>query len=120
VVEVADVVGSTSQIIKAAQTMDNDTFIVATDKAIFYKMQQMAPGKTFIEAPTGGSGATCRSCAHCPWMAMNGLDNLYECLAEGLNEVTVPQATADGAMVSLNRMLDFAKEHGVQSQGRRF
>ena len=120
VVEVADVVGSTSQIIKAAQTMDNDTFIVATDKAIFYKMQQMAPGKTFIEAPTGGSGATCKSCAHCPWMAMNGLDNLYECLAEGLNEVTVPQATADGAMVSLNRMLDFAKEHGVQSQGRRF
>lgn len=120
VVEVADVVGSTSQIIKAAQTMDNDTFIVATDKAIFYKMQQMAPGKTFLEAPTGGSGATCKSCAHCPWMAMNGLDNLYECLAEGLNEVTVPQATADGAMVSLNRMLDFAKEHGVQSQGRRF
>lgn len=120
VVEVADVVGSTSQIIKAAQTMDSDTFIVATDKAIFYKMQQVAPGKTFIEAPTGGSGATCRSCAHCPWMAMNGLDNLYECLTEGLNEVTVPQATADGAMVSLNRMLDFAKEHGVQSQGRRF
>lgn len=120
VVEVADVVGSTSQIIKAAQEMDNDTFIVATDKAIFYKMQQMAPGKTFIEAPTGGSGATCRSCAHCPWMAMNGLDNLYECLAEGLNEVKVPQATADGALVSLGRMLDFAKEHGVQSQGRRF
>lgn len=120
VVEVADVVGSTSQIIKAAQEMDNDTFIVATDKAIFYKMQQMAPGKTFIEAPTGGSGATCRSCAHCPWMAMNGLDNLYECLAEGLNEVKVPQATVDGALVSLGRMLDFAKEHGVQSQGRRF
>lgn len=120
VVLIADVVGSTSQIIKAAQVMDNDTFIVATDKAIFYKMQQMAPGKTFIEAPTGGSGATCRSCAHCPWMAMNGLDNLYECLAEGLNEVIVPKATADGALVSLGRMLDFAKEHGVQSQGRSF
>lgn len=120
VVKIADVVGSTSQIIKAAQTMDNDTFIVATDKAIFYKMQQMAPGKTFMEAPTGGTGATCRSCAHCPWMAMNGLDNMYECLAEGLNEVNVPTATAEGAMVSLNRMLDFAKEHGVQSQGRRF
>ncbi len=66
-------VGSTSQLIKASQTMPNDTFIVATDKGIFYKMQQAMPDKTFIEAPTGGNGATCRSCAHCPWMAMNGL-----------------------------------------------
>ena len=120
VVKVADVVGSTSQIIKAAQVMDNDTFIVATDKAIFYKMQQMAPGKTFIEAPTGGTGATCKSCAHCPWMAMNGLDNLESCLDQGLNAVEVDEDVAAKAMISLNRMLDFAKEHGVQSQGRRF
>lgn len=120
VVKVADVVGSTSQIIKAAQTMENDTFIVATDKAIFYKMQQMAPGKTFIEAPTGGSGATCRSCAHCPWMAMNGLQNLKSCLERSLNEVTVDDKIADKALASLNRMLDFAQTHGVKSEGRRF
>ncbi len=120
VVLLADIVGSTSQIIKAAQTMDNETFIVATDKAIFYKMQQAAPGKLFIEAPTGGSGASCKSCAHCPWMAMNGLDNLSECLEQGLNEVTVDEGIAKKAMISLNRMLDFAKEHGVQTQGRRF
>lgn len=120
VVLLADIVGSTSQIIKAAQTMDNETFIVATDKAIFYKMQQAAPGKLFIEAPTGGSGASCKSCAHCPWMAMNGLDNLSECLEQGLNAVTVDEGIAKKAMISLNRMLDFAKEHGVQTQGRRF
>ncbi|MCP3704070.1 MAG: quinolinate synthase NadA, partial [Alteromonas sp.] len=47
VVEMADAVGSTSQLIKASQTMDNDTFIVATDKGIFYKMQQLTPEKTF-------------------------------------------------------------------------
>lgn len=120
VVKLADVVGSTSQIINAAKSMENDTFIVATDKAIFYKMQQMAPGKIFIEAPTGGNSASCKSCAHCPWMAMNDLKNLYECLAGELNEVQVDKAVAGGAMQSLNRMLDFAKEHGVQSQGRRF
>ena len=120
VVLLADIVGSTSQIIKAAQTMDNETFIVATDKAIFYKMQQAAPGKLFIDAPTGGSGASCKSCAHCPWMAMNGLDNLSECLEQGLNAVTVDEGIAKKAMISLNRMLDFAKEHGVQTQGRRF
>ncbi len=120
VVRLADVVGSTSQIIQAAKSMENQSFIVATDKAIFYKMQQMAPGKTFIEAPTGGTGATCKSCAHCPWMAMNDLENLYQCLDKGLNEVDVDVQTAGKAMRSLNRMLDFAKEHGVQSQGRRF
>jgi len=120
VVKVADVVGSTSQIINAAKSMDNDTFIVATDKAIFYKMQQMAPGKTFIEAPTGGNGAMCKSCAHCPWMAMNGLENLHDCLAQSLNEVQVDEQIAEKAMISLNRMLDFAKQHGVQSKGRQF
>lgn len=120
VVKVADVVGSTSQIINAAKSMDNDTFIVATDKAIFYKMQQMAPGKTFIEAPTGGNGAMCKSCAHCPWMAMNDLQNLHDCLAGSLNAIEVEDSVADKAMVSLNRMLDFAKTHGVQSKGRQF
>jgi len=80
----------------------------------------MAPGKTFIEAPTGGTGATCKSCAHCPWMAMNDLENLESCLEQNLNEVTVDETTAKKAMISLTRMLDFAKEHGVQAQGRRF
>gem|GEM_PF-6313561 len=38
-------------------------------------MQQASPGKQLLIAPTGGSGATCRSCANCPWMAMNELEN---------------------------------------------
>ncbi len=107
VVALADVVGSTSQIIAAAQKMPNDTFIVATDKAIFYKMQQFAPGKRFIEAPTAGAGATCRSCAHCPWMAMNGLENLLEACIEGKDEVFVDPDTAVRAMLPLRKMLDF-------------
>ncbi|MBD3642580.1 MAG: quinolinate synthase NadA [Alcanivorax sp.] len=110
VVEMADVVGSTSQLIKAACEMDNDAFIVATDKGIFYKMQQLAPGKTFLEAPTAGSGATCRSCAHCPWMAMNGLQNMLAVLEDdnGMGqEIFVDPDLAEKAMVPLNRMLDF-------------
>lgn len=83
IVAMADAVGSTSQLIKASQELPNETFIVATDKGIFYKMQQLQPNKTFIEAPTAGNGATCRSCAHCPWMAMNGLKAIEEALTEG-------------------------------------
>jgi len=108
-VELADAVGSTSQLINASQALPNDTFIVATDNGIFYKMQQLSPNKVFIEAPTAGSGATCRSCAHCPWMAMNDLESLYMSLKAGSNEVFVDEALRKAALVPLNRMLDFNK-----------
>ncbi len=107
VVEMADAVGSTSQLIKAAQELPNETLIVATDKAIFYKMQQAVPGKLLIEAPTSGNGATCRSCAHCPWMAMNGLRNIAEVLENGNQEIFVNEALRKDAIRSLQRMLDF-------------
>lgn len=107
VVELADAVGSTSQLIKAAQELPNETLIVATDRGIFYKMQQAAPGKTFIEAPTGGSGATCRSCAHCPWMAMNGLQNILDGLRQGRDEVFVDDQLRQDALRPLERMLSF-------------
>src|SRR5690554_2301646 len=83
VVALADVAGSTSQLIKAARELPHNKLIVATDRGIFYKMQQVVPGKTLFEAPTAGNGATCKSCAHCPWMAMNELDNLAEALRNG-------------------------------------
>ncbi|WP_417760583.1 quinolinate synthase NadA [Shewanella sp.] len=122
VVEMADAVGSTSQLINAAQNMPHDTFIVATDKGIFYKMQQAAPGKTLIEAPTGGHGATCRSCAHCPWMAMNGLKAIYTALSAESDQLADHQVFVDDglrqqALVPLTRMLDFAAELKLQVKG---
>lgn len=109
VVDIADAVGSTSQLIKASQTLPNQQFIVATDRGIFYKMQQASPNKEFMEAPTAGSGATCRSCAHCPWMAMNELENLAHVLETGEQEVFVESALIPKALVPLQRMLDFVK-----------
>jgi len=116
VVAQADMVGSTSQMIAAAQNMDADTFIVATDNGILHKMRAAAPGKRFIEAPTAGNSATCKSCAHCPWMAMNGLLNLAETLENMHNEIHVDPAVGELAVRSINRMLDFAaaKKAGVQ------
>jgi quinolinate synthase len=107
VVDMADVVGSTSQLIKAAQMLSNTQFIVATDQGIFYKMQQTCPDKEFYIAPTAGSGATCRSCANCPWMAMNDLERLAHVLEHGGQEIHVEPALARQAMIPLQRMLDF-------------
>jgi quinolinate synthase len=108
VVAQADVVGSTSQLIAAAVSLDAKEFIVATDNGILHKMRQAAPGKVFIEAPTAGNSATCKSCAHCPWMAMNGLQNLIDVLESGANEIHVDSGIRDKAVICINRMLDFA------------
>lgn len=118
VVDMADAVGSTTQLIKASQTLDNEKFIVATDKGIFYKMQQLEPNKTFLEAPTGGNGATCKSCAHCPWMAMNGLQAIYQSLTDETgHEIFVDDNLREKALIPLNRMLDFSAQIKLAVKG---
>lgn len=119
VVAQADVVGSTTQLIDAATRLDATHFIVATDLGILHKMRLAAPGKTFIAAPTAGNSATCKSCAHCPWMAMNGLANLVDVLERGHNEIFVDAAVGERARMPIDRMLAFAAAHKqrVQASG---
>ena len=117
VVDLADRVGSTTQIIHAASEMNNRRFIVATDQGIFYKLQQQAPEKEFIIAPTAGEGASCRSCAQCPWMAMNDLETLAQVFERADNEISVDPAIGEQAMIPLRRMLDFASELQVTVKG---
>ena len=110
VVALADRVGSTSQLIAAAQSLDAEEFIVATDTGILHKMKMAAPGKRFIEAPTAGNSATCKSCAQCPWMAMNGLQNLADVLESGCNEIQVDAEIGRQAFSCIERMLAFAAQ----------
>lgn len=107
VIAMADVVGSTTQLIKAAQTVPQQVCIVATERGIFYKMQQLAPHKNLIQAPSGGNGATCKSCVHCPWMAMNDLEKLAAVLDRGNNEIQLSLELCEQAIKPLNRMLAF-------------
>ena len=107
VIALADSVGSTSAILNAARTMNATEFIVATDSGMLHKLRTLNPGKTFIEAPTAGNGATCKSCAHCPWMAMNGLAELAHALETGAGEVHVDPGLGLRARVPIDRMLAF-------------
>jgi quinolinate synthase len=118
VIEMADAVGSTTGIIMAAERLGAKEYIVATDGGIIHQMRKRLPGVTFIEAPTAGKGATCQSCAHCPWMAMNGLYGLIETL-EGApgHEVFVDPEVGLRARAPIERMLDFAKVHLPTFQG---
>ena len=107
VIALADSVGSTSAILRAARELDAREFIVATDNGMMHKLRTLNPDKVFIEAPTSGNSATCKSCAHCPWMAMNGLAGLAQVLEDGTNKVHVDPALGLRARLPIDRMLAF-------------
>lgn len=110
VIDLADVVGSTAQLIAAATSLPQQQLIVATDKGIFYKMQQAVPDKQLIEAPTASAGATCRSCARCPWMALNGLEGIERALKHGgeTHQILLDEHIQQQSLLAVNRMLDFS------------
>lgn len=110
VIELADVVGSTTKLINAARDSKADTLIVATDYGIFHKMKEAAPGKKLLVAPTGGISPTCTMCAHCPWMAMNSLEKLAHVLETGANEIHVNEDIRKKAVVPIQRMLEFSNQ----------
>ncbi len=118
VIALAHAVGSTSGILKAAHDMDAKEFIVATDNGMMHKLRTLNPGKVFIEAPTAGNSATCKSCAHCPWMAMNSLAGVAQVLERGGNEIHVDPALGVRARLPIDRMLAFtAALKGGQNAG---
>ncbi|MFD4120950.1 quinolinate synthase NadA [Alcaligenes faecalis] len=108
VIALADAVGSTTQLLRAAVNHPASTFIVATDQGILHAMRQQAPGKTFLAAPTAGESATCKSCAYCPWMALNSLEALHQRLSQPGPGIQVAVELREGARRSLQRMMDFA------------
>ncbi len=109
VIELADTVGSTTQLIEAAASRPENTFIVATDNGIFHKMREVAPEKKFIEAPRMGEGADCESCAHCEWMAMNSLEKCLQTLTTENYEIQIDRDVIKKAQHSIHRLLEFTK-----------
>ena len=109
VINLADIVGSTGQLIHAVETMNAPLFIVATEEGILHKMRQRAPGKKFLAAPTAGEGATCESCAHCPWMKMNDLQRLVNVLKSEQNEVIVDETIRSQAAIPIKRMIEYGQ-----------
>ncbi len=119
VVALADAVGSTSAILHAAKTLDAPEFIVATDNGMMHKLRTLNPDKIFYEAPTAGNSATCKSCAHCPWMAMNSLASVAQVLETGSNAIEVDAALIPRARQPIDRMLAFtaALKNGQPTTG---
>ena len=115
VLDMANAIGSTTQLINAAKTSKANTLIVATDFGLFHKMHEAAPDKQLIAVPTGGDSASCVSCAHCPWMAMNSLDNLAAVLENKANhEIHIEESVRKKALIPIERMLGYSRSKNKQ------
>ena len=110
IISLADVVGSTSRLIQASQASKKKYIIVATEKGIFYQMKKLSPNKIFIEAPTAGEGASCKSCGRCPWMKLNSLDKILSVFADNKNEIQIPKHIINDAQKSISRMVSFREK----------
>lgn len=118
VLAVADVKGSTADMLKYAQNHLPQTYIVATEAGILFELQRTCPECTFLPVPpevTESAGATdsdiskgsC-ACNECQYMKLNTLQKLLACLRDEAPEVTVAPDIAQDAVKPINRMLELS------------
>lgn len=101
----ADLVGSTSAILKFAREDAASTIIIATEPHIIHQMELATPDKTFIGAP--GADGNC-NCNMCPFMAMNTLEKLYLSLRDLEPRVEIDEETRLRALRPLEKMLEMS------------
>ena len=104
----ADFIGSTTQLLKYAVNDSSNEFIVATETGILYQMQKDAPLKTFIPAPPNNICA----CNDCPHMKLNTLDKLYLCMEFELPEISMDENLRLAALKPIERMMEISKAAG--------
>ena len=103
----ADHIGSTSSLIKYVEGKKG-SFIVLTEPGILYKMKQASPGSDFY--PVNGIGQSgCESCSECPYMRLNTLEKLHDCILKSSNEILLEESIRISAKKSLDKMFDMLK-----------
>ncbi len=109
VLQSADFIGSTTQLLNYTKNTKSDSFIVATETGILHQMQKRSPDKTFIPAPPDNSCA----CNDCPHMKLNTLEKLYLCMKYELPEITMDEGIRIAAKKPIDKMLQMSKELGI-------
>ena len=108
--DIADYIGSTSGLLKFAQTSSAAEFIVATESGILHQMQKLCPDKTFYPAPPNN---TC-ACNECPHMRLNTLEKLYLCMQFELPEIHLDATLIERARLPIDRMLEISAKAGLK------
>ena len=109
ILAIADFVGSTTQILKFAQSDSGNEYIVATETGILHQMQRNNPSKTFIPAPPNNSCA----CNDCPHMKLNTLEKLYLCMMYEKPEIIMDEQLRLNAKKPIDRMMEISRAAGL-------
>lgn len=109
ILQIADFVGSTTQLLKYVASDAANEFIIATETGILHQMQKNAPGKTLIPAPPENNCA----CNDCPHMKLNTLEKLYLCMKYELPEITMEETLRLQAKKSIDKMLEMSLKLGL-------
>lgn len=109
VLNVADYIGSTTQLLKYSATDSSQEYIVATETGILHQMQILSPEKTFIPAPPNNNCA----CNDCPHMKLNTLEKIYLCLKYELPELTMDETLRLAAKKPMDKMMEISRSLGI-------
>ena len=109
ILNIADFIGSTTQLLKYSQTDSAQEYIVVTETGILYEMQKTNPLKTFIPAPPNNNCA----CNDCPYMKLNTLEKLYLCMMYELPEITMDEKLRLAAKKPIDKMLQISRAAGL-------
>ena len=103
--DLADFIGSTSKLLIHSETSDSKTFIVLTEPGILHQMKQRVPEKMLLDVP-GLDGCSCNAC---PYMRMNSLEKLRDCLEKLSPQITMKESIRSKAEAPIRRMLEMSK-----------
>jgi quinolinate synthase len=109
VLDVADFIGSTTQLLKYGEKSEAKEFIVVTETGILHQMQKNSPFKTFIPAPPNNSCA----CNDCPHMKLNTLEKIYLCMEHEQPELLMDEDIRIAAKIPIDRMLEISAKYGL-------
>jgi quinolinate synthase len=109
ILRIADMVGSTTELLRFSQTDSSGAYIVATEAGILHQMVKSSPKKTFIPAPPNNNCA----CNNCPHMKQNTLEKIYTCLLKEKPELVMNESIRLAAKKPIQRMLEISKLAGL-------
>ncbi len=106
ILQAAEYVGSTTGLLNYVKNSPHKKFIVATEPGIFHQMRRDNPDKVFLSAPVGDDESC--NCSECPYMKMNTMQKLYDCLLNETPELVMDEEKRLAALKPIERMLELS------------